>query len=1195
MKTRPSHLLAIICLAALIAGAVNVRASSIHPDLNTTFGDPPITTKNGAVNQHIQAAANGGAYNDRVIGETDPDSTQEAVYIVQLADPPLATYQGGLANLPATSLAVTHEPKLNVRARSNVLYRNYLGDKQAQFLQAARQKLGRPLEVVYQYDVVLNGLAVQAAPAEAARLLKLPGVVSVQRDYWRYPATDTSVEYLGVDDIWNGGGGLPGTRGDGIIVGIIDSGIWPEHPSFADYGAYPPPPAKWQGTCQAPADSSPGYQCNNKLIGIQYFLSGYVAGLGEYDGLFYSGRDDNGHGTHAASIAAGNESVSAYIYGIPRGQVSGMAPRAYVASYKALGPGGGVGSDLTAAIDKAVADGVDVINYSVSSDTASDPWVDSDALACLNAREAGVFVATAAGNNGPQASTIGSPANAPWVTSVGASYFNRLFTSAMTITMVSGGVTTTHVYSGATTTSGVTNFDLVDARGIVDTGGKTDGSCDVVFPAGTFDWNDAVLCDRGKISTPIHGNLIQQSGGGAVILYNATDQYDLDSYLHPIPTVVILRQDWSSIQSLIDNNPGAVFKISFSRGNPDNSLIPPDTVTGSSARGPNINKLTGDLISVLKPDLVAPGIHVLAGASPEYVLEHGGETVRYGMQNQLFQAIQGTSVSSAHVAGLAVLIKALHPDWTPAEIQSALMLTGLSSSQYEREAGGDSAADPFDIGGGRVLVANAAQAGFVLDETQANYLAANPSLGGDPAALNLPTLTQANCLETCTWVRTITSTLSVGVGWTINIPPNDLNLTVEPGSAFSLASGASRMITVTANVGSLGFNNWGFAEIRFAGNGQTLHFTVAARSVPGLAPRTVEIETRRNQGIYQVNNLQSDVSGVLTVTTYSGTPTTVSGSVARDPTYNDAYDSLAQVYTTTVSVPAGAKGLEVWLVDSTAPDLELYVGRDTNGNGRPDANEELCACASASSKEYCRLPESGSLTAGNYWILVQNWPGSGAGVDTFTLRHAVLQPDNGSGPIQVAAPAAVTFGTPYALTLSWNLPDLQAGDIRRERIALTANGTELNELDVTLTRLEDDVIKAAQVSPGQIIRPGDTLTFTISLNPDPAAMAYHSGAATYVLTDTLPAGMAYQAGSASPAPTSAGGNRIVWQIPVETGHSYPITYTAQVDPGITVSTLLTNTLLHDVNSGGVGRAETTTVVVVTDSASKIYLPAILKE
>ena len=268
-----------------VPATVSPAASSVLTDTFTT--EAP--AKAGAVNQYTASR--------QVIGETDPTSTEPAVYIVQLADAPLATYKGGLVGLAATSPAVTGASRLNVRTAASVAYRSYLSDKQAQFLKAAQQTLDQSVDVLYQYDVVFNGLAVELTPRQAARLLKTDGVVSIQRDYWRYAATSDSLDFLGVPDVWAGGGGLPGTKGDGIIVGVVDSGIWPEHPSFADDGSYPAPPAKWDGACEQPEDGTPGYSCSNKLIGIRYFLEGYVTSLGGYDGLFLSGRDDNGHGT----------------------------------------------------------------------------------------------------------------------------------------------------------------------------------------------------------------------------------------------------------------------------------------------------------------------------------------------------------------------------------------------------------------------------------------------------------------------------------------------------------------------------------------------------------------------------------------------------------------------------------------------------------------------------------------------------------------------------------------------------------------------------------------------------------------------------------------------------------------------------------------------------------------------------------
>jgi len=384
-----------IVLSGITAG---LRAERAAATINQTALVEPVV--NDAATVAAQIGSKAGLRNQQqklptVYAETDPNSTTPAIYIVQLGDLPIATYQGELSGLAATSPLATGMRKVDVRSTAATAYRAYLAEQQASFLRAAESLLGRPVAVLYHYTIVFNGVAVKLSPVEAARLVKLASVASLQRSQWRHTMTDASPAFLNVPGVWNGTttGGLPGTKGEGVIVGIIDSGIWPEHPSFADDGSYPAPPVTWQGECTAPADGSLAYQCNNKLIGVQYFLEGYSA-FGGYDGLFLSGRDDNGHGTHTASTAAGNEGVPAAIYGINRGLVSGMAPRAYVAAYKGLGPQGGTTEDLAAAIDKAVADGVDVINYSVGSDFAADPWIDVDAQAYLAATAAGVFVAT---------------------------------------------------------------------------------------------------------------------------------------------------------------------------------------------------------------------------------------------------------------------------------------------------------------------------------------------------------------------------------------------------------------------------------------------------------------------------------------------------------------------------------------------------------------------------------------------------------------------------------------------------------------------------------------------------------------------------------------------------------------------------------------------------------------------------------
>ena len=238
-------------------------------------------------------------------------------------------------------------------------------------------------------------------------MTKQPGVVLVQPDVMRYKTTDSSPKFLGLTD--RGGAWARGYTGEGVIVGIIDSGIWPEHPSFADDGSYPPLsigsiPCEFGNTAHNPNDAP--FTCNNKLLGARQMLETYRALIGAEPDEYDSARDDDGHGTHTASTAAGNAGVRADLYGIPRGRISGMAPRARIIAYKGLGNLGGFGSDLAAAIDQAVADGVDVINYSIGGGPS---LLGADDFAFLFAADAGVFAATSAGNDGPGDATVGGP------------------------------------------------------------------------------------------------------------------------------------------------------------------------------------------------------------------------------------------------------------------------------------------------------------------------------------------------------------------------------------------------------------------------------------------------------------------------------------------------------------------------------------------------------------------------------------------------------------------------------------------------------------------------------------------------------------------------------------------------------------------------------------------------------------------
>ncbi len=1088
------------------------------------------------------------------------ESSERELYIIQMADPPLAVYSGGIGDLLPTRASRSAKKHLDARSSESRAYRTYLSDKRVRVTDSLKRAAGRPVEPVYTYDVVYNGMALRLTLEEAKAVAELPEVLSVQKDEPRHLMMNAAPEYLKAADVWEGTGtgGLPGTKGEGIIIGVIDTGVWPEHPSFADDGTYPEPPAKWGGKCTPPADGTKGYACNNKLIGIQFFLKGYVSlREGKYDGLFYSGRDDNGHGTHTASTAGGNENVPAKIYGIDRGMISGIAPRAHIACYKVMGPGGGTASDSLAAIDKAVADGVDVINYSIGSGFDMSPWSDPTAQAFLAAREAGISVVVSAGNEGPGESSIASPANAPWVTSAGASYGNRFYLSELTVED-----TSLLTFYGASPTKGISSFHLVDAEGIRDSKGDDSGQCLNPFPTGTFRSTDAVLCARSQgVPTWAKSNFVQDGGAGAVIFYGDEESYDVYTYPSAVPMMFVLHKTGLELKALLkasqtgDSHNHRFVPISFTQGEPvfaPDSRVPADMVAGFSSRGPDtFSRFNADYtdiikenLSIIKPDLTAPGIHILAGTSPEYVDEVNGETGRFGQQGELFLMAQGTSMSSPVLAGLAALLRSLHPDWTPSQLQSALMTTALSQDQKARGHNGDIPASPFDAGSGRADVSRAARAGFVMDETSEQFKSANPEKGGDPSALNLPGMVNTQCLGECGWSRTLESTLDIPVRWTVTVTGTGASgLSVEP-ETFTLEPGKPLTLTVTADVRLMTADKWIFSEIQFTPQTKDIpisHFPVAVRPISAIVPvQSVDIETRRNQGTYILEGLKTVGTNHLTTRLYAGTPEYIEASLVQDTANNEVYDDLNDgIFIRLIDVPATTKRLIVETTESQAPDIDLYIGIDDNGNGLPDPEEERGQSTGSFWNEICTFPEVGkSLESGTYWILIQNWKGSGAAADSFKLAITRIDGKQEESSIAVTTPTAVSLGESFDVRFSWDIPDFEKS---RKKFGWLEIGTgpsspnNIASIPLTLTRIDNDVSINANVSATSTIYPGDKVTYIVQVEPD--LFQYHS--TDYTLVNTLPDGMTYIPGSATIEPDVIKGNQLVWNL--QLGSHYKMT------------------------------------------------------
>ena len=374
--------------------------------------------------------------------------------IVKLDVDPVAGYQGGVAGFSATSPEVTGAPQLDLNASNVRQYQVYVDGVQKDFEATATKTLGS-VQITNRYDVIFGGVSMVLPADQVSTLSKLPGVVAVYPDKLLHLDTDNSPQFLGAPAAWNMGGGQK-KAGEGVIVGVLDTGIWPEHPSFSDpdpsgkpYAA-PRPPVSGTRACQFSGGSNPGapFTCNNKLIGAWRFMSTYEAVNGLLPDEYTSARDDDGHGTHTSSTAAGNANVAASIFGIPRGSVSGIAPRAQVITYKVCGAEGCYSSDSAAAVQQAIKDGVNVINFSISG--GANPYSDAVEMAFLGAYNAGVFVAASAGNAGPGADTTDH--RGPWVTTVAASTQNRAFQNTATVT-ADGGASLT--LTGASITQGV--------------------------------------------------------------------------------------------------------------------------------------------------------------------------------------------------------------------------------------------------------------------------------------------------------------------------------------------------------------------------------------------------------------------------------------------------------------------------------------------------------------------------------------------------------------------------------------------------------------------------------------------------------------------------------------------------------------------------------------------------------------------
>ncbi|RZT26731.1 PA domain-containing protein [Kribbella sp. VKM Ac-2569] len=835
--------------------SAGLLVAALLPAMTASAADPSPTAPNGrpwtATPLTVASTVNGAKSPSGQLAKSDPalvnsTSPKQVRVVVKLDYDSLAAYRGGIKGLPGTSPAVTGK-RLDVKGANATKYLKHVATLENKFLAAMQSKVpsaraGQRLRTVY------GGIALSVPANQARDLLKLPGVAAVQQDNPQQLLTDSSGAFIGAPTIYNQLGGSANS-GKGVIVGVLDTGAWPEHPSFADPGGLPAPPPTADATPRVCdfgdnplTPAADVFNCTNKLIGGRPFLDTYNAVIG---GDVYpdSARDSNGHGTHTASTSAGAAVAHANPLGIDRGAVAGMAPAAAVSVYKVCGAEGCFPSDSAAAVARVILDGVRVINFSISG--GSDPYSDPVELAFLDAYAAGVFVSASAGNSGPGAATTDH--RGPWVTTVAASTQSRTFRS--TVTLAGGGVTAT--VSGASITPGISSPLPVVLAG--STPGYTDATCNTPAPPGVFT-GKIVACQftPGRV---MKGFNILQGGASGMLMYNSTAPSDVFTDNHWVPAVQLEKPDADALLAFLAAHPGTT--ATFTQGT--KTTWQGDVMTSFSSRGPG-----GDF---LKPDVTAPGLHIMAGATPT------PESPAEGPPGNLYQVIAGTSMSSPHVAGSAALVLALHPSWTPGQIKSALETTAKTTvTKPDRTT----QADPFDYGGGRIDLTKAGDPGLTLDETAANYAtsATDPLNRID---LNLPSVNAPTMPGLITAQRTVTNVTNqtltfMASGTTVS----GANITVLP-PAFQVKPGKSQKLTIAITAPDVPDGQYfGQVNLKQVGGSRALHLPVAFFRQEGIvpidqtcAPSTIARNTGQSTCTVTVRNNSLQTTDVTAVSTLS--------------------------------------------------------------------------------------------------------------------------------------------------------------------------------------------------------------------------------------------------------------------------------------------------------------------------------------
>jgi subtilisin family serine protease len=984
-------------------------------------------------------------------------------YMVRLVESPVALYQGGIEGFKATSPEATQSTnrKLDVKSKDVISYRNFLESRQNDVL-AKIETAVSGLDVKQRTNLAFNGMVIEMTQDQAMKVANVAGIAHIKRETLRYTQTDSGPAFIKAPGVWDGTASGTASQGEGMVVGIIDTGINTDNPSFADVGGdgydhtNPWGAGTYSGDC---ATEEWAGLCNDKLIGVHSWPV-ITDQYPDYDAdVPANGEDHNGHGSHTAGTTAGNVLLNTNVPNVDGGDtgvafesMSGVAPHANIISYQVCLPGeddainfrGCYPSLTVLAVEHAIEAGVDAINYSIGGGS-SDPWQDADALSFLSARKAGIHVATSAGNSGPGPETVGSPGDAPWITTVAAYSHDRGF-SDKTIDGFTGGDTEAPSAMTGKAITGEFSGPIVYAGDYANPN-DPDGDpaqCLQPFPAETFPAGAIVVCDRGAIARVDKGRNAAAGGAAALVLANIDGgATSVAADAHMIPAIHINAEDGNALRTWLASGEGHMANISGTEVMHDEALG--NIAADFTSRGPNAS-----VPDVIVPSIAAPGLSIFAAYADDQSagFKEFPDPVDYAF-------LQGTSMASPHVAGALALLAAVQPDWTPAEAQSALMLT---ANQTTLKDDGVTPSDFFDMGAGYANVTAAASTGLIMDESFANYMKADPNVNGMPSQINLATMANSKCVDACTWTRTVKATKDGS--WTASTMSIDegLALTVSPAT-FDITAGATQELTITADVTEAAAG-WNFGNVVLTADGMPeVKMPVATKANGDNLPDSLTVSAQRDTGSVTYTGFKSKMLVDAKAAVYDKTSDLIEPVTLSVP--EDGFDYIALTFDEVVP------NIVFSTSSATAPDVDLRILDATFAR--------IGRSAGASSDESVSFT---NLPAGTYYIVVDGYQASTpGGTDEVLLKVSSIVADEASLSESVNATVTDNNGE-LSITVTWEDGASIAGILE----VSSGDDSYSTQLPISVVRGQDDVVMSTSV--GGTMTPGvkNAVSFNIAPN-----------------------------------------------------------------------------------------------------------------